>query len=146
MHFGRRLAAWRHQEIELQAVDDFFLTGFDDWLGWGNDSRQTCCQRDAQTVADISLWVTRQKQTVGEQSTATHNIAQQYVFADGFFHKACRGDNLHFARYHVIFRDNAFHTAIVIGMAMGINNGNNRFLRTMLIVEVKAGFCCPSGN
>lgn len=59
----------------------------------------------------------------------------------GFVHKASWSNHLNFAGFNIGFRDNTFHAAVVVGVAVSVDNGNNRFLRTMLEVKVKCGFC-----
>lgn len=64
--------------------------------------------------------------------TAAHHVAGHNILGYCCLHKASRRIHFHLAGFHVRFIDNATHTAIVVNMAMSINDGDNRLIATVL--------------
>ena len=60
VHFGWGFAAWGHQEVKLQAVDNHLLASSDDSFGWRNNARVAGCQRHAKAITHVALRVVRQ--------------------------------------------------------------------------------------
>ena len=140
VHLRRGFAAWRHQEIKLQTVDAQLFARFGDAFCRRDNRWIATRYGNTETIANITAGVFRQQQAVGVCGASTHDVACHHVLADRFLHKARGGDDLHLTGFYVIFRDEPFYAAIMVNVAMGINDGDNRLVRTVLEVEVEAGF------
>ena len=64
-----------------------------------------------------------------------HRVAGDDVLADGELVERSDGsrrENGHLARPHILFRDHALHTAVVVDMGMGVDHPGDRFVADVL--------------
>ena len=60
MHFRGCFAAWGHQEVKLQTIDNHLLASSDNCFGWRNNARVAGRQRNTEAITHVALCVVRQ--------------------------------------------------------------------------------------
>ncbi|MNC28488.1 hypothetical protein D3C75_766930 [compost metagenome] len=143
-HFRRGFGARRQHKVIGQAVDGLFLTVFLNDIGWRNQRDRTGRGGGPQTGTDLAFGIWLQQVAVHVAGAAAHDVTGHNVFCHGGFHKASRSINFGFACLHVGFIDHAAHAAVVVNVAVGVNNGDNGFFTALFEIEVHPdfrGFC-----
>ena len=82
----------------------------------------------------------RQQGAVLIKGATAHGVAGQHVLAHGLFQEAFWRNDLDLASLHIVFADDAFDTAIVVGVTVGVDHRLHGFLGTVFVVKVEAGF------
>lgn len=79
----------------------------------------------------------RQQGAVHVLGPAAHGIAGQHVFGHGRFHEALGRDDPHLAGGHVLFIHHTVHAAVMVHMAVGIDDGHHRLVRPVGVIELE---------
>lgn len=87
----------------------------------------------------LALGSARQRQAELIAGAAAHGGAGNDVLRDGVLHEAVRGDDPHLAGGHVLAGRDAEHAAIVVAVAVRIDDGDDRLGADMLVDEAKRG-------
>src|SRR5262249_3531998 len=136
---SRRFAFGRHRKDDLDSVNGALFARFADEVGWWNQ-RQTA-QRDRLAEATVHLAAC----SFGEQRpklverTTTLRISGNHALTDRVFQKALWREKGDPSRSNVGFGCYTFDTAPVVGVCMGVDDGDDRSSWTMLIVQVQRG-------
>ena len=75
------------------------------------------------------------------ERTTTLSISGNHALTDRVLQKALRGENGDLSRSNVGFSCYTFDTAPVVGVCMGVDDGDDWPSWTMLIVQVQCGLC-----
>ena len=143
-HFRRRFRTRRQHEVIGQTVNDFFLPVFFDDIGRRNQGNRTRRGGGAKAGADLTGGRWFQQVAVHVAGAAAHDVTGHDIFCHGRFHKAGRRVNFHFAGFYIRLINYAAHPAVVVNVAVGIDNGDDRFLTAVLVIQIHAhfgGFC-----
>ena len=81
----------------------------------------------------------RQQRAELVSSAAAHRIAGDDVLGDGRVHEALWRIDLDLAGCHVGLADDALDAAEMVGMAVAVDHRDDRLLRPVLVVQLKAG-------
>ncbi len=138
MHFGRRLAVWRHQEDDLDAIDDAGLEIVADQIGRRDQRYRAAGQRLAEPGIDLPSLALRQQRAELILRPAHHRGARQHVLLRDRFDKSFRRNHRHLAAVDVRLRGDALHAAPVVGVRMGVDHRRHRPLAAMLEVKLEA--------
>lgn len=136
VHFGGRLGAGRHLELDLHAVDRVCFTGSCDVDGGDDDGDLAGGRRLAEPAADLTHRPARQQGAVHVGCPPRHCRSGVDVFGDRVLGEAFRRQHRHRARIHVGLRGDAQDAAEVIDMAVGVDHRDDGpVAAAMLAVE-----------
>ncbi|MNE12621.1 hypothetical protein D3C80_1054240 [compost metagenome] len=122
------------------------MTVFLDDIGWRNQRHRPGGSGCPQTCADLTFSIGFEQIAVHVAGAAAHHVTGHNVLRDSRFHKACRGIHFNFAGFHIGFIHDATHAAVVVNVAMGINNRDDRFIATVFKIEIHPNFGRFSGD
>ncbi len=139
-HFRRCFGTWRHHEVVGQAINHFLLAGFSDVVGRLEQRHGTRRGGGAKTSADLAFGVRLQQVAVHIAGATTHRGTGHNVLGNRFFHESGRGVDFYFASLHVGFINHAADAAVVVNMAVGEQDGDNRLFTAVGVVEIHRFF------
>ena len=145
-HFGRRFGARRQHKVVGQAVDNFFLPVLLDDIGRGNQGHGTGGGGGPQPGAHLAFGIRLEQVAVHVVGATAHDVTGHDIFRHRGFHKAGRRIDFDFARFHVGFIDHAAHAAVVVNVAVGVDNRHDRFFTAVFIVQIHPHFRRFGGN
>ena len=135
IHFGRRFRAGRELEDEAEIADRHLFSRARDEMRRRDERQRAARQAGAEARCDLAFRRARQREPELIARAARHRGAGDDVLRDGLFEKALRRDDLDLAGRRIGRGRHTFDAAIVIGVAVRIDDGKNRLLRHMLIEE-----------
>ena len=138
IHLRRRFGIGRHLEDDFHTVDDELLARLANAFRRRHDGNGAHGNGLAQTGIDMALRIARQHRAIHVGRTAAHRIARQYVLAYRGFEEAFRRDD-HEAVPDVLVRDHAAHAAIMVDMAVRVDDGGNGLVAALLTHELQRG-------
>ena len=139
-HLRRRFRSRREHKIIGQAVDHLFLTIFLDDIGRGDQGHRPGGGGGAETRADLALRIRLQQVAVHIAGAAAHDVTRHDILRDGGLHKSGGRVDFHLAGLHICFIHHAAHAAIVVNVAVGVNNGDHRLITAIFIVKIHPDF------
>ncbi|CZX66006.1 Uncharacterised protein [Enterobacter hormaechei] len=139
-HLRRRFGARREHKIIGQAIDHLFLTIFLDDIGRGNQGHRPGGGGGAEPRTHLAFRIRLQQVAVHIAGAAAHDVARHDIFRDGGLHKSGWRVDFNLAGLHVGFVHHAAHAAIVVNVAVGVNNSDDRFLAAIFIVKIHPDF------
>ena len=104
-------------------------------IGWQNETAGASRKRQIQSITHHAQRPARQQRPIHITGSPAHRIPRHQAFTHGFRCKAFRSEYPNPARQHIRFVHNTFDTAPVIRVAVGINHGHNRLLRTICEIQ-----------
>jgi hypothetical protein len=136
VHLRRRLGVGRQLEHDLHAVDDVTLTGPGDADRRGHQRHRAARHRLPQPAIDMALRVDRQQRAVHIGRAPAHDVAAQHVLAHRVAQEALgRVDG----RQCAFGGEHAPHAAIMVDMAMGVDDRGDRPVPEVLAIEGERG-------
>ncbi len=138
VHFGRGFRAGGQLEFDFQTVYDHYLAGVGDVVGRLDQRRNIGRSRLPQTSTHLPRRVFGQQVAIHVAGAAAHHVTGDDIFADGVLHEMLRSDNLCLAGFNVGRINDPLDAAPVIDVAVGIDDGDNRFAAQVLIDQPQA--------
>ena len=126
VHFGRRLGAGGQLEQHAHAVDHHLFAGFGDFAGGREQAYAAGRGAHAQPCRDCTPGARRDEGAEHVDGTPAHRVAGDNILRDGVLEEALRCQDLHLAGLHILFRDDPPHAAVVIDMAVAVDDRHNR--------------------
>ncbi|GAR40753.1 hypothetical protein NGUA11_00062 [Salmonella enterica] len=145
-HFRRGFRTRGQHKVVSQAINHFFLAVFINDISGRNQCHRPRRGGRPQSGANLAGGIWFQEVAIHIAGTAAHHVAGHNILGYCCLHKASRRIHFHLAGFHVRFIDNATHTAIVVNMAMSINDGDNRLIATVFEIQIHTGFGCFRRN
>ena len=137
VHLRRGLGVGCQLEDEGQAVQLQGLAILFDEVGGLQQARRAAGGGQPQPGAHMPARRGRQQGAVHVLGPAAHGIAGQHVFGHGRFHEALGRDDPHLAGGYVLFIHHAVHAAVMVHMAVGIDDGHHRLVRPVGVIELE---------
>ncbi len=139
VHLGRRLGLGCQLEDDPHTVDRVLLDRLRDAFGRRDQAGRAARDALAQAGIDLAARAARQHGAELELGAAAHRQAGQHVLAGNRFHEARGRDDGDLARFDIGFVEDAAHAAIVVDMAVRVDDGHHRLLRSMRIIVRERG-------
>ena len=121
VHLGRCLGARCELEHDLDAVDAVRLQRRRDVARRRDQADRAARHRLAEPGVDLAARPGTQQAAELELRAARHRIAGEHVLAGYRFEKSRRRDDLHAPGAHVGVRDHALHAAVVVDVAVAVD-------------------------
>ena len=125
VHFGGRLGAGRHLELDLHAVDGVLLTGLPDVDGRNDDADLAGGRGLTEPATHVALGSARQQRAVHVGRATRHRRAGVHVLLDGMLDEAVGRQHRHRAAVHVGLRGDAQDAAEMIDVAVGVDHSDD---------------------
>ena len=141
VHLGRRLGGGRELEHHRDAVDGVRFEGLRDRHRGRNDrpSRRAHAVDLSKTRIDRPARATRQRRPELIRRPPAHGVAGHDALGDHGVHETCWRDDRRASRGDLGRVHDPAHSAVVVAVAMRVDDRDDRPLRTMCEVQVKGG-------
>ncbi len=137
VHFGRRLGARRHLELDLDPVDGVGFTGARNVDG-RHDQRHLALRRHlAQAATDMSFRAARQQGAVHVGGATRHRGPGIDVLLHDVLGEPFRCQHRHLAGVDVGLRGHAQHAAEMVDVAMGVDHRDDGPLAPVGAVQLQ---------
>lgn len=139
VHLGGRLGPGRHLELDLDAVHDVRLARLADVEGRHDESDLPGRRRLAEAGPHLPERAALKRCAVHVPGAATHGGAGEDVLRDGVRDETLGRDDLHTARIHVGLGGDAEDATEVVGVAVRVDDGDDRPVPAVFAIEAERG-------
>ena len=128
-----------HLELNPHTVNGQFAIVWH-CVGGGDQRPLAHRQRLAQAGIDVTAFARRQHGTKLIDGAAAHSRPGDNVFRDRMLHETGRCVDVRFAGGNVFVTGDTLHAAPVVNVVVGVEHGNHRLFRAVLVVQLQTCF------